>query len=120
MPPAAPSPRSSPAPTPSPTSDPELPVMRTLRVLSALSITLAAALTAAPAAAAPAGMTAACADRSGPYAHCLTYYRALRSGARSAAQAAAGWGATDLRAAYQLPDAASTATVAVSIAFDAP
>jgi hypothetical protein len=73
---------------------------------------------------APAGMTAACADRAGPYAHCLTYFRPQTAvnRARAADEPATpdGWGATDLRTAYQLPDSTSTATVAVSIAFDAP
>jgi subtilase family protein len=77
-----------------------------------------------PAATGPAGMTAACAERPGPYAHCLTLYRpqAAVNRARAAGDLVTpdGWGATDLRTAYRLPDAASTTTVAVAIAYDAP
>lgn len=94
----------------------------TTRTLTAL---LAGALLvlppAVPAAAGPhpaAALAPACPQRTGPYARCLTLYA---PGARADAAGPTGLGATDLASAYRIPTGkASTATVAVSIAFDAP
>ncbi|MFL6074493.1 MAG: S8 family serine peptidase [Mycobacteriales bacterium] len=65
---------------------------------------------------------AACPALPAPYAHCLTWYTPRRAGARPLADGDQpnGWGATDLRAAYQVPAGDTTATVAVSIAYDQP
>jgi subtilase family serine protease len=74
-------------------------------------------------------MRAACQERSGPFAHCLTRYapqeavnRALAVDPRAASEVSPyGWGATDIAAAYRLPAGAGAAPlVAVSIAYDAP
>jgi hypothetical protein len=85
-----------------------------------------AATTAPPAtspapAAVPASGGAACADRPGPYVHCLTVLETPVRRAATAGAAPDGWGATDLVSAYRLPTTRKAdALIAVSIAFDNP
>jgi hypothetical protein len=85
-----------------------------------------AAVGHAPAGAgAGAGVRDACPQQPGPFARYFTRYKPApaAAGVTSTANLAdvAGWGATDIAAAYRLPTGvAATGLVAVSIAYDAP
>lgn len=94
-----------------------------IAVLAAVPFVLPSSATAAPQAPAAPAVRHACAQPSRGHAACQALIRtdiAARQGIQPAAAAPAGYGPADLAAAYALPAASTTATVAIVDAFDDP
>jgi hypothetical protein len=105
-------------------------ILGALAGLAALGMTAGLAPGAAPPASASQQpvMKAACRAARPGHERCLTLYapqaavnRAIAAGIAGPPAAPAGWGATDIEAAYRLPASRTSGqTVAVSIAYDTP